>query len=341
MFNHEETPGPGHYVAKVLQEKPVYSSFVSRTKLEKKAQDLGPGPGAYYRDPLATVTSQAPPPELQYFGSTVERFVEDDRAKEGPGPGSYGAPDPKRKQVSANRSFSQAVRFKAQSQKAPGPGQYQTVTEMSASSTSVLGATGSMAFGSTEARRTGVVSAQSGPGPGAYGTTTEQEDPESAANSKPANKTKPNAPSAVFKSETPQDALTRQIIREGLVGPPPGAYNPICAKDVAAVLRQPPKSEGFGSAQPRETKLVLPLEGPGPGWYKVNEITGGKKAGSFNRVMVEGVLDGGKVKALGFASQSQRFETQPSWKGAPGPGAYTHGPSWITRSHNIHFGDFA
>ena len=41
----------------------------------------------------------------------------------------------------------------------------------------------------------------------------------------------------------------------------------------------------------------LPGTGPGPGWYKIKDVTGGKILGTFNRHAVEAAPVSGKPRA--------------------------------------------
>ena len=111
-------------------------------------------------------------------------------------------------------------------------------------------------------------------------------------------------------------------------------------QDTTAVIRMPTKSEGFLSTGQRFTYKETGCA-PGPGTYVPEEIKGGKRLDSFNRILVEGVPSSGRPKSLGFAVSAQRFsegKTRPGKK-HPGPGQYDTDPGWITQTHNIYFGD--
>eukprot|EP00930_Biecheleria_cincta_P051905 TRINITY_DN37121_c0_g1_i1.p1 TRINITY_DN37121_c0_g1~~TRINITY_DN37121_c0_g1_i1.p1 ORF type:complete len:581 (-),score=74.19 TRINITY_DN37121_c0_g1_i1:89-1831(-) len=362
-----ETPGPGYYAQKGAlseNERLIYSSFASQTergtKFEKLAAET-PGPGAYSGPRPSRPNLREQHPELQYFGSTVERFKEGGKAPLGarqPGPGQYGIPSHKRR-VAPKSSWSKGGRFEENAllqksaSKLPGPGAYDPgssdgKTTGPTGTVSILGATGSLAFGSMEARR-GETYAKKGedrPGPGAYYEGVEEGPAIDISRSddgtivrKPSRK--PRKPQSMFKSNVPKDAMIRQYEKDGQMGPPPGAYTPGCVQDIGSVMRMPPRNEGFGSAATRSFGDVKASTAPGPGWYKPGDITGGKVAGSFNRTAVEGAPASGQPKGLGFESQTKRFKERSSTKHFPGPGAYNVEPEWIKTTHNIHFGDFA
>jgi len=351
-----QTPGPGHYVAKGIaqSEKPVYSAFASQsqrgpTKQEHKVAAETPGPGQYVPRINRRPNMRELHPELQYFGSTAERFKKDEAAVIAgrlPGPGAYGFADYKNK----GKSFAwlKGKRFQEPSKKQdfqPGPGAYyDEKSGWRHGSTSILGSSGTLAFGSMEARR-GLSDPKKGqePGPGAYYDGLE----ESSSVSGGATGRKPHRmfpPSSFFRSTVPKDVMVAQYQKDGQVGPPPGAYSPRLEKDLGTIQRLAPKNEGFGSAAQRLQSEAAPNVGPGPGWYKVKDVTGGKISGTFNRHAVDGVPVSGKPRGLGFESQSKRFTPgDPKGEVLPGPGTYNtrKDSDWITLTHNIYFGDFA
>lgn len=362
-----ETPGPGYYAQKgplAENERPMYSSFASQTergtKFEKLAAET-PGPGAYTGARHARPSLREQHPELQYFGSTVERFKEAGKGPTGsrqPGPGQYGVPSNKRRVV-PNSSWSKGGRFEENAllqksgAKLPGPGAYDPTssdgkTTGRTGTVSILGATGSLAFGSMEARKGDgyVKKGEERPGPGAYYEGVEEGSAIDVSRSDDGHMVrkpfrKPTKPQSMFKSNVPKDTMIRQYEKDGQLGPPPGAYNPGCIQDVGSVMRMPPRNEGFGSASTRSFGDAHAFTAPGPGWYKPGDITGGKVAGSFNRTAVEGAPVSGRPKGLGFETQTKRFKDRSSAKQFPGPGSYNVDPDWVKTSHNIHFGDFA
>jgi hypothetical protein len=99
----------------------------------------------------------------------------------------------------------------------------------------------------------------------------------------------------------------------------------------------PGKNEGFLSTAQRSS-LAKSSTFPGPGTYIPGDVTGGKREGSFNRVLVEGVPQSGRPKSLGFAVSENRFK-EKGRKKAPGPGQYDISKSLVTQTHNIYFGD--
>ncbi|CAK9029213.1 Kinesin-related protein 6 (Kinesin family member 6) (Kinesin-13) [Durusdinium trenchii] len=308
-----ETPGPGHYVTKGIaqSEKPVYSAFASQSergpsKHEHKAAAEMPGPGQYIPRINRRPNMRELHPELQYFGSTAERFKEDEAAviaSQLPGPGQYGVPRHQNK----GKSFAwlKGKRFQEPKQKdiRPGPGAYYNAKTFGRNgSVSILGGSGTLAFGSMEARR-GVSDPRKGqePGPGAYYEGVEGD----ATSSRKPRKVVP--PSSFFRSTVPKDVMVAQYQKDGQIGPPPGAYSPRAAKDLGTIQRLAPKNEGFGSASQRLQGEVVTSCGPGPGWYKVKDVTGGKIQGTFNRHAVEAAPACGMPRGLGFESQAKRF----------------------------------
>lgn len=357
-----ETPGPGHYVAKAFgkeTEKPIYSSFASQSERDPKSEKKGvemPGPGQYYSSrPFKRATLRELHPELQYFGSTAERFPEGEAvvlASQTPGPGQYGDVD-YRKKASKSFAWQNGKRFQDPGQMAkkvqgPGPGSYDPTSSDGKTSgrtgtVSILGSTGSLAFGSMEARR-GIADPKKGqePGPGAYyegvpGEASQGSDP----GSEPRRVGKVFPPSSFFRSTVPKDIMVAQYQKDGQVGPPPGAYSPKSHKAIGAVQHVASKGEGFGSSAQRSASLPPGFTAPGPGWYKLSDVTGGKVKGTFNRVAVEAYPASGKPKGLGFESQTRRFGAKGGEE-MPGPGTYNtrKDSDWITQTHNIYFGDF-
>jgi len=351
-----ETPGPGHYAAKAFgkeSEKPIYSSFASQTergeKPEKRAAEL-PGPGQYSTRPNRRPNLRELHTELQYFGSTADRFPEAEAtivASQTPGPGQYGIAD-YRKKAAKSFAWLNGKRFQENAQvkktQMPGPGAYDPgssdgKTSGKTGTVSILGSTGSLAFGSMEARR-GMADARKGqePGPGAY---YEGVPGEASQSSEPRRPRKIFPPTASFRSTVPKDIMVAQYQKDGQVGPPPGAYSPKSLKALGVVQRMPPKNEGFGSAAQRSASVPPGFTSPGPGWYAVADVTGGKVKGTFNRAAVEAYPASGKPKGLGFESQTRRFGRNTAQE-LPGPGTYNtrKDSDWITQTHNIYFGDF-
>merc|ERR1719408_847977 len=120
--------------------------------------------------------------------------------------------------------------------------------------------------------------------------------------------------------------MTVSMVKEGLQKPPPGAYDPVLVKDQATVVRLRSKSEGFLSGG--ERFQGGPLAAPkgyhmnvGPGKYSPQVVTGGKRTGTFNRSICEGMPESGRPKGLGFEAQDKRFRLGAEHKG-PGPGSY-------------------
>lgn len=315
-----------------------------------------PGPGQYYSSrPFKRATLRELHPELQYFGSTAERFPEGEAvvlASQTPGPGQYGDVD-YRKKASKSFAWQNGKRFQDPGQMAkkvqgPGPGSYDPTSSDGKTSgrtgtVSILGSTGSLAFGSMEARR-GIADPKKGqePGPGAYyegvpGEASQGSDP----GSEPRRVRKVFPPSSFFRSTVPKDIMVAQYQKDGQVGPPPGAYSPKSHKAIGAVQHVASKGEGFGSSAQRSASLPPGFTAPGPGWYKLSDVTGGKVKGTFNRVAVEAYPASGKPKGLGFESQTRRFGAKGGEE-MPGPGTYNtrKDSDWITQTHNIYFGDF-
>mmetsp|Transcript_146887 Transcript_146887/g.256316 ORF Transcript_146887/g.256316 Transcript_146887/m.256316 type:complete len:565 (-) Transcript_146887:71-1765(-) len=348
---HGDTPGPGHYVKKEFGQSgdPPWrqgSAFASTTDRDRgmTSKDLleNPGPGSYAHVRPSRPDLREMRSELQYFGSTVERFKNDGKDAR-PGPGSYAQKEFAGHTQPNLRGFCHtAERFKEGKEvKAPGPGSYDAQGTGDAVSGplgtfSILGNSGGLAFGAMSKRFVGT-SKEEVPGPGQYATPIEDD---RGPKGKRRTGLATTLPSSSFKSATPKDVLTAQFVKDGLQKPPPGAYNPVPVRDQAAVVRLRSKSEGFLSASSRfgGANKVVKFETPGPGGYTPQKVTGGKKVGSFNRSILDGMPTSGRPKGLGFESQDSRFRTNQSTK-VPGPGSYKTDPNWVTKSYNCYFGD--
>lgn len=370
-----EAPGPGHYVAKgsLNVDANTYNcsaSFAScadrgPSKREEKRKGDQPGPGQYIPDRQMRPDLREMRSELQYFGSTVERFKgkPTTAVPEHLGPGSYPAPASVKVGPPNVRSFaSTQERFKLDdvgSNPGPGPGQYViaglTDDNMSGplATFSMLGNSGGLAFGTMNKRFQSEFQDEGKPGPGHYGAPGGSgiEDADDSApeelDTKGKSRRKPfkasRLPGSAFASRTPKDVITKGLVKEGAQKPPPGAYDPVLVKDQATVVRLRSKSEGFLSGELRFQGG--PLSAPkgyhqnvGPGKYVPQDVTGGKRLGTFNRSMIEGMPEGGRPKGLGFDAQDKRFKLPPSAK-LPGPGQYNTDPKWVTKSFNCYFGD--
>lgn len=361
-----ETPGPGHYKTKKAIDLDSFpsrmgSSFAStsergQTKLEAKRSREGPGPGTYSQVKHARPDLRAVRSELQYFGSTVERFKSTPGDKSAVpdhlGPGTYALRGSVRIDPPNAKGFcSTTDRWKAEKENAvPGPGSYKTqgVTDESMtgplSSFSMLSNQGGLAFGSMSKRLSTAVK-DDRPGPGTYPvpsmTEPESDVDEEVPRGRGRRPKRSRLPGAAFASKTPKDFFTSSFVREGLQKPPPGAYDPVAVRDVATVVRLRSKSEGFLSGSSRFPGHA-PAKGyqasVGPGKYVPQDITGGKRLGTFNRTICEGMPEGGRPKGLGFDTQDKRFRPGAGAFG-PGPGSYNTEPGWITKSHNCYFGD--
>jgi hypothetical protein len=366
--NHStaETPGPGHYQAKKSIDLDAFqhrmgSSFASASdrgdsKREVQRKMECPGPGSYGQDLPRKPNLREMRSELQYFGSTVERFKADASTKGSApdtlGPGSYAQIGRRPEPPNAKGFCITQERFQGdKASEAPGPGSYERpgITDESMtgplSSFSMLGNQGGLAFGSMSKRIS--YPKGSGPGPGTYplpGMSDFADDAPSDPERSRERSRKPRPsklPGAAFASQTPKDVYTKSLVREGLQRPPPGAYDPVLVKDQATVVRLRSKSEGFLSAAGRFPGHA-PAKGyeatVGPGRYVPQEITGGKRVGTFNRAICDGMPVSGRPKGLGFNGQDKRFRDTAADK-LPGPGTYNTEPGWITKSYNCHFGD--
>jgi hypothetical protein len=370
--NLVDGPGPGHYQAKSSLEihsnsYNVGASFASDTsrgpsKREEKRKMESPGPGTYSQQQKKTPDLRELRPELQYFGSTVDRFsqgADKSGAADHVGPGCYTQLNWKPAPPNAKGFCISEERFKRDALKpgvAPGPGEYHVggmENDMSSgklATFSMLGNSGGLAFG-TMSKRLHYGTDDGKPGPGYYGAPNGMTDDVTEApeevDSRGKMKRRPfkasRLPGSAFASKTPKDDFTRSLIKEGQQKPPPGAYNPVLVKDQATVVRLRSKSEGFLSGGNRFSGG--PLDAPkgyhanvGPGKYSLQDVTGGKRFGTFNRSMIEGMPEGGRPKGLGFESQDKRFKNSAADK-LPGPGQYKTDPKWITKSHNCYFGD--
>lgn len=329
------------------------------SKRQEKRSGEGPGPGTY-----AVANRARKPdlremrPELQYFGSTAERFKAA-REENSLGPGTYAQIKRRPEPPNARGFCSTMDRFKEgdhKSEIAPGPGQYQLpgisdeAMNGPLATFSMLGNSGGLAFGAMNKRFTYPNEANAPPGPGYYvvpgmsddaagDIAPEEFDSRGRAKKKPFKASR--LPGAAFASRTPKDSTSMSLVREGQQKPPPGAYDPVLVKDQATVVRLRSKSEGFLAGADRffGGPLSAPKGQHGGLLYSPQYITGGKRDGTFNRSICEGMPDSGRPKGLGFDTQDKRFRhTAPSGK-SPGPGSYKTDPSWITKSHNCYFGD--
>lgn len=348
-----DTPGPGHYVAAQDPGRICSSAFQSQSDRGWKVRDDGPAPGQYYKHtglPPGKYSREVNP-DLQYFGSTTERF-RDPGLDPDPGPGSYALPKKHVRLMTKPFSCS-AARFQGPSKRDrenPGPGNYDPAgsgaTVGPIGSVSVLGAVGGLAFGSMERKGSTFGGKSDIPGPGAYSVPPVIHDYEADA----VAETKTSATStawrkpryqlgASFKSATPKDYLSQSFVKGGKNQPPPGAYDPVHKTDIGSVMRMPGKSEGFLSTAERISSGYKKVHG-GPGQYDAPiEVTAGKKAGSFNRSILEGGHSNTRSRSLGFDGGDQRFKTQVQVKRNPGPGHYPTADGWNKRTYNIHFGD--
>merc|ERR1712187_300145 len=190
------------------------------------------------------------------------------------------------------------------------------------------------------------------PGPGSYEAATDfydydgGTDPSNPRHTHASSEPRPpkgrgvRVPSFVFKSATAKDIVHKNTVKQNETKPPPGAYDPVHIRDAPQVVRLPPGSEGFLSANPRFDYSVK-FHTPGPDSYNPADATGGKRMNTFNRTVIEGIPQSGRPKMLGFSSQDPRFKSSEKLaaKTAPGPGEYNTDPNWITRTHNVYFGD--
>lgn len=351
------TPGPGHYVPFRDPGKAVSSAFVSQSDRGWKLKDDGPAPGQYQGDlgllPPKGKHSREANPELQYFNSTTERFREPSLDPD-PGPGSY-VESARHVRVMTKPFCCSANRFQGPSRRDkenPGPGSYDAhgsgATVGPIGSVSVLGAVGGLAFGSMEKKGAAFGGAKHEvPGPGSYSVPSVMSDFEADASAQTRKSStsmwrKPpprHRMGASFKSATPKDFLAQSFVKAGKQKPPPGAYDPRHQTELGAVVRMPAKREGFLSTAERISTTYGKVAG-GPGQYDAPvELTAGKKAGSFNRSILEGGHSNSRSRSLGFDGGDQRFKTQVSAKRNPGPGHYTTSDGWNKRTYNIHFGD--
>jgi hypothetical protein len=344
-----ETPGPGHYMERgAARGRGPLSSLASGTERLASKVEERPGPGAYTVERPGPKGHRELNPEFQFFCSTAERFER--RPSDGvPGPGQYEAPRKRGARPPAKTSFGVSDRFEGPCSQAaltgesrgkelPGPGDYDSHEVLSRTNgvlgtASVLGSTGVLAFGSMQSRLFGGANEgiKETPGPGNYaaplGLSAEHAAPQGQLRTGRAN-----PPSAVFASESAKNSLLQATLKEAERVPPVGQYTPMMARDVSAVMRMPPKSEGFLSTAPRSAPPTKAELGPGPGMYTPAELTGGKRLGTYNRAMVEGFRGG-----FGFGHSGKRFGGRPA--ATPGPGAHEVQSSWVSKSYNVHFGD--
>jgi len=369
----KNSPAPGHYAVMSSMETTGKSylggaSFVStaqrgQSKRQEKRIAECAGPGTYEPDRQKRPELRELRSELQYFGSTVERFKmgagEKSAVPDHIGPGQYTQMKRRPEPPNARGFCSTHTRFKgdggAQDGQKPGPGAYETsgmddeTMGGRLATFSMLGNSGGLAF-SAMSKRFNYASEDDRPFYKLAGLSDEAAPEEVAPPADERSRSryrKPTKlPGSAFASKTPKDQSTKHLIKEGNQKPPPGAYNPVLVRDQATVVRLRSKSEGFLCSQ-SDRFQGGPLEAPkgglntGPGRYSPQHVTGGKRVGTFNRSICEGMPESGRPKGLGFETQDKRFKG-PSVglrTTAPGPGSYNTDPSWITKSHNCYFGD--
>jgi hypothetical protein len=347
FFDAKNTPAPGHYMPKAKKSMTVTSSFTSESARLNFMQDIpNPGPGEYTvaGGGVRKESLRDQHPELQYFGSTTERFKQG-KGDKAPGPGQYPTPE-QLKRPPPKRSWSGANRFDPSDKLAhPGPGAYDTQAEPRTSgplgTVSILGSTGSLAFGSMQTRRSGAPPAEGrAPGPGAYTVVDVGEGGVHGPGGKLA-RGKKGTQTSVFASDLSKEWVHDRAVKDGLAKPPVGAYDPKSTSEAGAVMRLPPRSEGFLSCKERVMMDVKPAVAPGPGRYNPPiGVTGCRRGPSFNRSVQEGApLATGKAGSMGFDTQARRFPSKPPSKQVPGPGAYEPRSSLVSKTHNVNFGD--
>jgi hypothetical protein len=366
-----ETPGPGHYIEKRLNRPPkLGSSFASKVERQdevarQRIKQEHPGPGQYNSNVATKPSLRETHAELQFFGSTVERFKKGLAAagtEKTPGPGSYHQ-RMKREKASATPFNHFADRYDSRPthnfqkqggymQAGPGPGAYNTqaVTGFGtgvegdasecAKTFSVLGNSGGLAFGAMTKRFVRAdVKADAVPGPGQY----ERDESEGADDARPrsagARRRARGIPGYQFKSKVPQQVVLTEAVKVSDSKPPPGAYDPKPIQEAGAIVRVPGKKEGFLSAAGRfGGKKPSEMTVPGPGMYDPTDL----KNKSFNRSMSQAAPVRGRSTNLGFASQADRFQDKPITQQhhiTPGPGTYDTQPEWVSRTYNCLFGE--
>jgi len=302
--------------------------------------------------------------EMQFFGSTVERFKKggaSSMVEKTPGPGQYH-PRMKREKTNATpfnhiadrqdpRPTHNHMKQGGYQQAGPGPGAYNTQVGTGfgngvekdsaecAKTFSVLGNSGGLAFGAMCKRFVRPeMKPDAVPGPGQY----ERDENEGASEGRPRSASAKRrgrvVPGYQFKSKTPKDIVLKNEAKIADTKPPPGAYDPKTAQDAGAIVRVPNKTEGFLSAAGRFGNKLTNMKVPGPGMY--NPAQSDHK--SFNRSMAQGVPVRGRSTNLGFTSQAERFEDKPitmAHHKTPGPGTYETQPEWVSRTYNCLFGD--
>jgi len=118
---------PESETQKSAKRKPRPTTTDRPRPVDPTIQKQTPGPGEYYNPKLASSlnVSKKPPPNLQFFGSTSQRFSEPlSQKSEIPGPGAYNPDKPHKKLPEKELLGSGPERFKYQSAEVPGPGSY-------------------------------------------------------------------------------------------------------------------------------------------------------------------------------------------------------------------------
>lgn len=90
IISKKNAPQSGKYAA-ISKAAQVASPRGVKDIIESDDDDTGPGPGQYYDAQQSTFKPETRPQRLQFFGSTVERFTENNKFKlnEDIGPGTY------------------------------------------------------------------------------------------------------------------------------------------------------------------------------------------------------------------------------------------------------------
>eukprot|EP00698_Gefionella_okellyi_P000642 TRINITY_DN10568_c0_g1_i1.p1 TRINITY_DN10568_c0_g1~~TRINITY_DN10568_c0_g1_i1.p1 ORF type:complete len:513 (-),score=80.82 TRINITY_DN10568_c0_g1_i1:813-2351(-) len=301
-------PGPGTYEVagrlRVREPHKPSAAFASRdARLNQKVpevDEITPGPGAYrlpdpfYRDRV--------PNNLQFFGSTQKRLL--DNKSSNPGPGAYDDP---RSAIKAQKKFTladhgafdtTAPRFTEANVMAelPGPGAYDPAIKRAFTADQRKKASGP--FGTTSSRF--IESSSLAPGPGAY-----ESGPVAAAT--PVAEWQRKQKSAAFASTTSRLADVPADDR-----PAPGAYDVI-----GPVLKPSFNKKGGLLSKSKRSTLGDGSLGPGPGAY----------------TPVDTLSPTVGAKSSAFASNERRFKEHHHF--TPGPGAYTTQQPLLKRSFNV------
>ena len=301
-------PGPGQYDQTLPARSQSSVAFSHAARFRHKAPEKSPAPGAYDL-PGAIQLKPAPPPQLQFFGSSAPRTLGPTITSASPGPGAYSTPSAQnpsviRQVVAAPKPpfASAAPRFEQRSDPRSASKFYGELRDVSKElAKRWVGRPGLTAFGgSTSGERFRPQTSSDAPGPGRYTV----KGPRAVAR-----------PSSSFASTSHRASLTPNANDT----PAPGSYDVNTPWVHAATVGM--HRDAFLSTAPRMAPLKID-DKPAPGTYDVSTTSS-----NVNPTRAAFALPGSKSRR----SQSAAVRANKS----PGPGQYTVSGEWNKRSFNV------